>query len=401
MDSKYLFDLFDFVGREAVVEIALKATGAEVPLKKGRPTRVWQYQGTLLKGDPSSLQVNEGSYLGPTIRVRRGQRLRVRFTNDLPETTVVHWHGMHVPAAMDGHPRDTIAPGKTFVYEFDIKNRAGTYWYHAHPADRTGPQVYFGLAGLLIVSDDEEEKAGLPGGAFDIPLVLQDRTFDSDNQLIYLPGGMMGMMGMMMGFLGETVLVNGHPKFELPVSATVYRLRLLNASNSRIYKLAWSDGTPLTVIGTDGGLLEKPVQRKYVMLAPSERVELWVDFSAMATGATKRLQSLAFSLPAVGMMQMRGNASPANGAAMSILTARVTAPGPAKRTLPAQLSRIKPLLASDSINETAPRTFRPMMARMSWQLNNRTFDMNDMTAVSEEETVRCPPKTGPVTELVS
>ena len=207
------------VAAPSVVEIALKATEAEVPIYRGRPTQVWQFQGTLLKGDPSCLQASEGSYLGPTIRVRRGQKLRVRFTNDLHEPTVVHWHGLHVPAAMDGHPSNTVVPGQTFVYEFDIKNRAGTYWYHAHPADRTGPQVYYGLAGLLIVSDDEEEKAGLPSGAFDASLVLQDRTFDSNNQLVYLPGG---MMDRMMGFLGNTVLVNGHPKFELPVSATAY-----------------------------------------------------------------------------------------------------------------------------------------------------------------------------------
>ncbi|WP_395138083.1 multicopper oxidase family protein [Armatimonas sp.] len=370
----------------SVVEIALKATEAEVSIYRGRPTQVWQFQGTLLKGEPSCLQASEGSYLGPTIRVRRGQKLRVRFTSDLLEPTVVHWHGLHVPAAMDGHPSNTVAPGQSFVYEFDIKNRAGTYWYHAHPADRTGPQVYYGLAGLLIVSDDEEEKAGLPSGAFDVSLVLQDRTFDSNNQLAYLPGG---MMDRIMGFLGDTVLVNGHPKFELPVSATAYRLRLLNASNSRIYKLAWSDGTPLTVIGTDGGLLEKPVERKYVMLAPAERIELWVDFSALATGATKRLQSKSFSLPAMGMMaMMMGNAAVANGAALSILTARVTGPGAAKRPLPAQLSRMTPFLASDSVNEAMPRTFRPTMAHMSWQLNNRVFDMQDMTSVSEEETVR-------------
>ena len=362
----------------SVVEVALSASAAEVSLRRGDPTTVWQFQGKLLRGEPSNFQATEDSYLGPTIRVRKGQRLRVRFTNNLPETTVVHWHGMHVPAAMDGHPKDTVAPGKTFVYEFPIKNRAGTYWYHAHPADRTGPQVYYGLAGLLIVSDDEEAQVGLPSGEFDVPLVLQDRTFDAGNQLVYLPGG---MMDRMMGFLGDTVLVNGRAKFELPVAATAYRLRLVNASNSRIYKLAWSDGTPMTVIGTDGGLLEKPVSRKYVMLAPSERIEIWADFSALPAGATKKLQSVAFSLPAVGMLGMMRRSAPANGTAMAILTVRGTGSGPEKTPLPAQLSRIQPLLAKDSVNEAAPRTFQPMMAHMSWTLNNRAFDMNDMTEI--------------------
>ena len=168
---------------EPVVEISLTAVVTDVALRQGPRTQVWGFRGALLRGHPSSLQATENSYLGPTIRVRRGQTLRVHFTNELAEDTIVHWHGLHVPASMDGHPSKTIAPGHGFVYEFVIKNRAGTYWYHAHPADKTGPQVYHGLAGLLLVGDDEEDRAGLPTGEFDVPLVLQDRTFDSDNQL--------------------------------------------------------------------------------------------------------------------------------------------------------------------------------------------------------------------------
>ena len=116
------------------------------------------------------------------------------------------------------------------------------------------------MAGLFIVSDDEENAAGLPSGEYDIPLVIQDRTFDNDNQLAYLTGHHMEQMN---GFLGDTVLVNGQPDYILPVATRAYRLRLLNGSKSRIYKLAWKDGSPLTVIGTDGGLLEKPVYRRY------------------------------------------------------------------------------------------------------------------------------------------
>ena len=105
----------------------------------------------------------------------------------------------------------------------------------------------------------------------------------------------MGMnMDQMMGFLGDRILVNGRPDFVLPVATRPYRLRFLNGSNSRIYKLGWSDGTPLTVIATDGGLLSKPVQRPYVMLAPAERIELWVDFSGRKVGSELTLQSLEF-----------------------------------------------------------------------------------------------------------
>ena len=177
-----------------------------------------------------------------------------------------------------------------------MRNRAGTYWYHPHPHGITGPQVYSGLAGLFLVSDDEEKAAGLPTGEYDIPLVIQDRAFDNNNQLVYLSGQ---RMEQMTGFLGDWILVNGQPDFILPVATHAYRLRLLNGSNSRIYRLAWQDGSPLTVIGTDGGLLEKPVYRRYVMLGPGERLELWADFSKYPVGSETALVSLPFDAGAL------------------------------------------------------------------------------------------------------
>lgn len=152
--------------------------------------------------------------------------------------------------------------------------------------------MYRGLAGLLIVSDDEEAAAGLPTGAQDLPIVIQDRTFDADNQLVYIggtgEGGMGGMMnGMMdrtMGFLGERILVNGKPDVVFSLATRAYRLRILNGSNSRIYKLAWGDETPMAVIATDGGLLKAPVLKPYVTLGPGERVELWADFTGRRVG---------------------------------------------------------------------------------------------------------------------
>jgi FtsP/CotA-like multicopper oxidase with cupredoxin domain len=368
------------------VEIALKAGPAAVSLFPGTATRVWQYFGELLRGEPGSLQVAPGSYLGPTLRLRKGQKVRIRFTNDLPESSIVHWHGLHVPAPMDGHPRDVIAPGGSFVYEFEVINRAGTYWYHPHPHDRTGPQVYRGLAGLLLVEDEEEQRLGLPSKEYDVPLVLQDRSMDAENQFVYMANQMMEGMS---GFLGDRILVNGRPDFSLSVATRAYRLRLINASNSRIYKLAWSDGTPLTVIGTDGGLLEKPVERRYVTLAPAERIELLVDFGKYPLNTKLELLSLEFhgaSVSGMGRMGMiGGNATLPNGASFSVLKIHVTRQEKEPFTLPATLTAITRHSLTEAINSNAPRSFTLAMGQMKWRINERSFQMDEVT---NEETVR-------------
>jgi len=369
------------------LDIALKATPAETPVFAGNPTRVWRYRAQLLKGNPASLVHLENSYLGPVIRARTGQKVRIRFTNEVADETIVHWHGLHVPAEMDGHPRYVIAPGDSYIYEFEVRNRAGTYWYHPHPHGITGPQVYGGLAGLFLVSDDEEKAAGLPDGDFDIPLVIQDRAFDRRNQLVYLSGQ---RMEQMTGFLGDWILVNGRPNFSLPVASRVYRLRVLNGSNSRIYKLAWQDGHPLTVIGTDGGLLETPVQRRYVMLGPGERLELWADFSQYPVGSESILVSLPFDAGAMGGGRMgdgmMGSAAALpNGAGFSVLRIKVTRREPETLALPQRLSTINRYRYPDAVNRNNPRRFHLVMRHMAWTINGRTFRMQE---VAPDEKVR-------------
>jgi FtsP/CotA-like multicopper oxidase with cupredoxin domain len=394
------------------VELALRATASEVALLDGSPTRVWSYQGETLTGDSAALQPVPDSYLGPIIRTHAGQNIRTHFTNEIPDASIIHWHGLHVPAAMDGHPRTVIGQGETYVYEFPIRNRAGTYWYHPHPHGRTGPQVYQGLAGLFLISDEEEAALGLPTGEQDVPLVIQDRTFDNNNQFVYLPNG---MPDRMLGFLGNRILVNGQPDYVLSVAAQPYRLRVLNGSNSRIYRLAWEDGTPLTVIGSDGGLLEKPAQRDYVTLAPAERVELWADFSGRPVGSELRLRSLPFDSTITGGMMggngggmmggngggmmggngggmmggngggMMGNrAALASGADFSVLTVRIDQPGHASATLPTTLSQPGFRRVEDAVNPQTPRTFTMSMGRMQWLLNGHTFEMEN---VAGNETV--------------
>jgi FtsP/CotA-like multicopper oxidase with cupredoxin domain len=398
------------------LEIALKAVAGETAILPGTRTRVWRYEAQVTMGEPNSVVTLSDNYLGPIIKVRTGQKVRVNFANALPEgqPTIVHWHGLILPEEMDGHPRYQIQPSQTYLYEFEVKNRAGTYWFHPHPHGLTSLQVNNGLAGLFLVSDEEEASAGLPSGEQDIPIIIQDRTFDANNQFVYniamnsmgggmmgggmmggamMGGGMMGgdMMSSVMGFLGERILVNGKPEYRLSVATRAYRLRLLNGSNSRIYKLAWSDGTPMTVIATDGGLLDKPAMRNFVMLAPGERVELWTDFSKRKVGDEFTLESQAFvsgettmGNGGMGMGMTYGNA-PGLGAGMTILSVRVERQVTETLKMPAQLSTIKRLSVDEAVNASSPRQFHLTLNGMQWLINGRTFEMN---AVADDELVK-------------
>jgi FtsP/CotA-like multicopper oxidase with cupredoxin domain len=373
------------------VEMVLTAAPDEVSVLPGAPTRVWRFTGRLLKGPADTLQTLPGSYLGPVIRLRRGQHVRVRFANKLGEDSIVHWHGLDVPESADGHPRLAIGHGHEYVYEFEVTNRAGTYWYHPHPHMRTGAQVYQGLAGLLLVQDVEEDALALPSGGAELLCVLQDRQFDARNQLVFHGGGMMEMMN---GFLGDRVLVNGQPQPTTEVDAGWHRLRVLNGSNARIYKLAWSHDLQMAVIGGDGGVLEKPSYRQALTLAPGQRADLLLDLTSLAAGREVHLESQAFAeaeAGAGGMMGMRGGrmmgmrggrSNVPNGAPLRVMTLRTRArKGPAFR-VPDRLSSFDPawsLTAAPPIRRV-PLTFQ----RMEWLLGGRTFAMRD---VSPEETV--------------
>lgn len=336
---------------------------------------MWSFKGRVVGGDRDIVEPIPGSYLGPILRFHQGDQIDLTFKNRLPEPSIVHWHGLHVPEAADGHPRLVIGPGKSYRYSFEVVNRAGTYWYHPHPHGRTGPQVYRGLAGLIIVSDDEEQALDLPRGAYDLPLVIQDRNFGAANTFLYNGDARAG-------FLGETILVNGRPDYVHDVDSRPYRLRLLNGSNSRIYKLEFSDGTPVRVIGTDGGLLRRPVKRPYLTLAPAERLELWVDFSGRAKGEEIVLRSLEFDggglgpgMTPIGIPQ---------GAAFELMRFRIAREVDDPQPVPKRLSRFKTLQFADAVNASNPKRFRYQMSQGRWTINDRTFEM---LAVTGKETV--------------
>jgi FtsP/CotA-like multicopper oxidase with cupredoxin domain len=389
------------------LEINLKAEPKAVPIRSGQPTNVWSYSAELVKGDPASLQTIPGSYLGPIFRVRQGQRVRLNFQNNLPsgQNSIVHWHGLILPDTMDGHPRFAVPPGKTYVYEFEVINRAGMNWFHPHPDMQTGQQAYAGLAGLFIVTDPEEVALNLPSGAYEIPIVLQDRTLNANDQLLYLgnpigtlrrkdmdgmSGMMMGDMRTIMGFLGETVFVNGKPNFTLAAATKIYRLRILNGSNARIYKLAWSNGKPLTVIGTDGSLLPQPVERQYVMLAPGERLDIWADFSQLKVGTEISLNSLAFSGAenvggsAMGSM-MNSDKAPEVGAPMTLFKVKLDRAEKETLQLPKKLASLPLLRPTDAVNAAQPRPVELALKGMKWVMNGQPFEMNTATP---QETVK-------------
>ncbi|MGQ0525674.1 MAG: multicopper oxidase family protein, partial [Betaproteobacteria bacterium] len=273
--------------------LRLIAASDSVAIRHGSKTRVLRYTGEVLRGRSDALRPSSG-YLGPTLELRRGERVRIEVVNRMDDPTVIHWHGMIVPDTADGHPHQAVDAGNRYTVEFTVRNPAGTYLYHPHPHRITGRQTYSGLAGLLIVREPVEREVGLPTPEHELQLVLQDRRFDDDNQFVFKRM----MMDDMNGVLGDRVLVNGAPDPAFKVAPRPYRLRIANVSNARIYKLAWSDGRPLRVIATDGGLLSRAEgiqEHPYVTLFPFERIELLEDFGARRDGAENAIVSREFS----------------------------------------------------------------------------------------------------------
>ncbi len=235
-------------------------------------------------------------YIDPSLVVQRGAMLRVKLRNALAEPTVLHWHGLTVDTANDGNGETLIAAGGAFDYAFTVRNRAGLYWYHPHPHGSTAAQAYLGLFGLIFIEDDEERalrrSLEFVPGETEIPLVLHDRRSAMPDR--YTPSS----DDLVHGWYGDESLVNFTAKPYLDVDAMRYRFRVLNASNARIYRLALrsdrGEALSFSLIGTDGGLLERPRTVSELFVAPSERVDVLVDFSQIAAGGFALLESRAF-----------------------------------------------------------------------------------------------------------
>jgi spore coat protein A, manganese oxidase len=272
----------------------------------GLDTKVWGY---------------DGIFPGPTIEARSGRRVVVHQRNELPVPTVVHLHGGVTPPESDGYPTDLILPADgsfdgheghsgtpmgrvdrgTKEYTYPNEQRAATLWYHDHRMDFTGPQVYKGLAGFHIVRDEVEDDLPLPKGEKDVPLMICDRAFEEDGSFLYpsVDSSLRHEPGVeddfMEGVLADTILVNGAPWPFMEVSNTMYRFRVLNASNARRYELKLdpppSGGDSFIQVGSDVGLLSAPVSHERIPIAPAERFDVVIDFSEYAVGTDVTLKN--------------------------------------------------------------------------------------------------------------
>ncbi len=227
-------------------------------------------------GDAASAGVN-GAYLGPTVRLATGRSVTLSVANRMEEETTLHWHGLFVPSDLDGGPHNVIAPGGRWEPEVTVDQPASLNWFHPHLHGATARQTHMGLAGLMIVDDGKDGARGLPQayGVDDLPLVLQDRRALTGDA-VYRPD----RMDLMHGFLGDRLIVNGVVAPEARVPAAVVRLRLLNGANARNFHLRFSDRRPMHVIASDGGYITTPESLRRLTIAPGERYEVLVDFSA-------------------------------------------------------------------------------------------------------------------------
>lgn len=353
--------------------LTMRATAGSLALLPGKPSPFLAYQ----------TEQSGKSYQNPILRMERGTNLKVTLQNELAEPTIVHWHGLSTPSKMDGHPASTVAPGQSFEYDFSVRNRGGTYWYHTHAHNLTAKQAYSGLASFFLVGDDEQRELAravdLKLGQTDLPLVIQDKQFNAQGQLHYQPNGQEAMMG----WLGDVILANLTPNASLKVMPRTYRLRILNGSNSRIYRLAFLKGRErlrYTVIGTDGGLIERPQLAMDTFVAPGERLDILFDAGQAQAGDEVFLKSMSFDpmenegdsdhMAAMGSSTSRLGI----GAEFNILKLTVGGGERVVNKLPATLSHITPIPLAGAIS----RNIKLSLQGMDFLINGRKFDMSEI-----------------------
>ncbi|MCA0981279.1 multicopper oxidase family protein [Exiguobacterium aestuarii] len=265
---------------EDIVYYTVEATeGMSQFFQDGKKTETFGYNGDLL---------------GPMLELPKGKTVVIDTINRLDEPTTFHWHGLVIPAEMDGGPHQAVAAGDRAQVRLDIDQEPSTLWFHPHPMGSTAEQVYKGLAGLLYVTDDAQ--TGLPNdyGVDDIPLIVQDRLFTKDGELDY--DAHMNVDGT----TGDTILANGAINTTFDVQTETLRVRLVNGSNARDFDFTLSNGEVMTQIAGDGGPLERPVEMKTISLTPGERAEVLIDFSQVEDDVALEADGVTFTTFRVG-----------------------------------------------------------------------------------------------------
>ena len=306
----------------------------------GKTATTWGYNGNLL---------------GPAVKLNTGQAVSVDIHNQLAEETTLHWHGLEIPGEVDGGPQGVIPAGGKRSVTFTPAQRAATCWFHPHQHGKTGRQVAMGLAGLVLIEDDEIRKLLLPKqwGIDDVPVIIQDKQFSADGQINY----QLDMMTAAVGWFGDTLLTNGaiYPQHAAPRGWL--RLRLLNGCNARSLNIAASDNRPLYVIASDGGLLAEPVKVTELPMLMGERFEVLVDVS----------DGKAFDLVTLPVSQMGMAIAPFDKPhpVMRVQPLLITASG----TLPDTLTAMPALPSPDGVTvRKLQLSMDPMLDMMGMQM---------------------------------
>ena len=338
----------------------------------------------LIPGFSTPTSGYNGTFLGPTLLMHQGDEVLLNVTNQLDNPTSTHWHGLHVPAVMDGGPHQMIEPGETWTASYPVLNRAATYWYHPHlhpsggpgvlTMDRTGTgyQVYRGLAGMIIVEDDTSDTLALPRsyGQDDIPVILQDRRFHEDGTLMHFPSDFNPATDPALR-KGGRFLVNGVESPILEVGAQVIRLRILNASNARVYNLGFSDNRTFHQVASDGGFLNSPLPMSRLVLAPAERAEILLDLGA-DEGLTLTLRSFNSGNGTIFVpFPLQDFWDTADFDLLEIRIGPATAD--AVTTLPEALVTVARIPESEAVNAESPRPFE--LNANPFGINGKRMDM--------------------------
>lgn len=322
-----------------------------------------------------------GSYLGPTIILNKGQSVTMNVNNMLADTTTTHWHGLHVAPMNDGSPHNPIMAGTIWSPSFTVMDNAATYWYHPHLHGKTMSQVVKGAAGLIIVRDAVESALVLPRtyGIDDIPLVCQFQTMDTVTKQIVIDDE-----------LDNTTMVNGTINPMVNIPAQVVRLRILNASSHRVLQFGFNDGRTFYQITSDDGLLNAPVSLTRLRLGSGERAEILVDFSGQ-NGNTYYINQFGNELPAGfpgGPSSMGDPIGPYDNITFNFLQINVIAPTSTPiTTIPTTLTTntLWSSVGSTSMNFLIQGS--PMMSMTNFVINGLQYDESVINFTKQQDDV--------------